>query len=61
MEASDLTEPSLRYLPQRGPTTSAPASAAQPPVECTIVEPAKSVKPICPSQPPPHVHAPTMG
>ena len=32
--------PSL-YLPIRGPRISAPARAAQPPTECTTVEPAK--------------------
>ncbi len=56
-----LTEPSLRNLPQRAPTTMAPAKAAQPPVEWTMVEPAKSWKPIWESQPPPHVQAPTTG
>ena len=29
----DFTVPSSRYLPSRGPTISAPAKAAQPPVE----------------------------
>ena len=48
-------------FPNRAPTTSAPASAAQPPVECTMVEPAKSLNPIALSQPPPQVQAPTMG
>ena len=38
-----------------------PASAAQPPVLCTMVEPAKSLNPISVSQPPPQVHAPTTG
>ena len=42
------------YLPMRGPSTRAPASAAQPPVECTSVEPAKSEKPRASSQPAPH-------
>ena len=55
------TDPSRRNLPSRGPTTSTPAKAAQPPVLCTMVEPAKSVNPISFSQPPPQVHAPTMG
>ena len=45
--------PSAAYLPARGPRTSAPAKAAQPPTECTTVEPAKSMKPIASSQPPP--------
>ena len=31
------------YLPRRGPRNMAPMSAAQPPVECTTVEPAKSL------------------
>ena len=57
----DFTLPSARNLPRLAPTTMAPASAAQPPVECTMVEPAKSWKPISLSHPPPHVQAPTMG
>ena len=56
-----LTVPSRRNLPSLGPTTSMPASAAQPPVLCTMVEPAKSWNPRSLSQPPPHVHAPTIG
>ena len=55
------TEPSRRNLPSRGPATMMPASAAQPPVLCTMVEPAKSWNPISASQPPPQVQAPTMG
>ena len=55
------TDPSLRNLPTRGPTTSAPASAAQPPVPCTMVDPAKSLKSSAASQPPPQVQAPTIG
>jgi hypothetical protein len=39
------------YLPRRGPTMIAPTSAAQPPTECTSVEPAKSWKPMSLSQP----------
>ena len=57
----DLTVPSSRNLPVRAPTINMPANAAQPPVECTIVDPAKSWNPICDNQPPPQVHAPTMG
>ena len=57
----DLTVPSLRNLPFRGPMMMAPASAAHPPVEWTIVDPAKSWKPIADSQPPPQVHEPMMG
>ena len=56
-----LTEPSLRYLPSRGPTTIRPARAAHPPVLCTMVDPAKSLNPIWLSHPSPQVHAPTMG
>ena len=56
-----LTEPSLRNLPSLGPTTNMPASAAQPPVLCTMVEPAKSWNPRSSSQPPPQVQAPTTG
>ena len=55
------TLPSLRNLFRRAPTITAPASAAQPPVECTTVEPAKSLKPNAPSHPPPQVQAPTSG
>ena len=57
----DLTLPSSRNLPRRAPTTITPASAAHPPVEWTMVEPAKSLKPSLVSQPPPHVHAPITG
>src|SRR6056297_290624 len=56
-----LTLPSLPYLPRRGPRTIAPASAAQPPTECTTVEPAKSEKPASASQPPPHCQEPEIG
>ena len=34
--------PSFRYLPIRGPRTTAPASAHQPPIEWTTPDPAKS-------------------
>ena len=34
--------PSGPYLPMRGPSTIAPASAATPPMACTMPEPAKS-------------------
>ena len=37
-----LAEPSLLYLPIRGPSTIAPARAHQPPTEWTTPEPAKS-------------------
>ena len=53
--------PSLSYLPMRGPSSIAPASAAQPPTEWTAASPAKSMKPICASQPPPQIQCPTMG
>ena len=56
-----VTTPSARNLLCRGPTTSAPARAAAPPVPCTMVDPAKSWKPMALSQPPPHVQAPTIG
>jgi len=55
------TRPSLPNLPRRGPSTMAPAKAAQPPTECTTVEPAKSLKPISDSQPPPHCQEPEIG
>ena len=57
----DLTLPSGRNFPSRGPMMIAPARAAHPSVECTIVEPAKSLKPMASSQPPPQVQAPTIG
>ena len=41
---------SPKYLPIRGPMMIAPIRAAQPPVECTRVEPAKSEKPHEPSR-----------
>ena len=53
--------PSLSYLPMRGPSSSAPASAAQPPTEWTAASPAKSMKPRLDSQPPPQIQWPTMG
>ena len=56
-----LGVPSRRNLPSLGPTTSTPASAAQPPTPCTMVEPAKSWNPSSCSHPPPHVQAPTIG
>ena len=56
-----LTAPPGPYLPLRAPSSSAPASAAQPPTEWTRVEPAKSEKPSSLSQPPPHCQAPVIG
>src|SRR3990172_13005342 len=50
---SGSTLPSLLYLPMRGPSAMAPANAAQPPTECTTVEPAKSNMPSFAAQPPP--------
>ena len=50
-----------RNFPMRGPSTSAPASAASAPCRWTIDEPAKSWKPSCSSQPPPHVQWATIG
>ena len=52
--------PSAVYLPSRGPSSKAPASAAQPPTEWTIVDPAKSEKPSIqpPSAVPPQVQCP---
>ena len=55
------TLPSRPNLPRRGPMTTRPASAAQPPVLWTMVEPAKSMNPRSASQPPPQVHAPMRG
>ena len=56
-----LILPSSAYLPMRGPSIMMPASAAQPPIECTTVEPAKSNKPSLASQPPPQIQWPTIG
>ena len=39
----------------------APVRAAQPPTECTMVEPAKSRKPSSLSQPPPQLQEPWIG
>ena len=49
------------YLPSRAPSTMAPASPAQPPTECTTVEPAKSIMPRLDSHPPPQIQCPTTG
>ncbi len=57
----------LSKRPMRGPITSRAASATQPPMLCTTVEPAKSTKPAAPSQPasppsaPPQVQWPNTG
>ena len=53
--------PSLSYLPMRGPRILAPIKAHRPPTMCTAVEPAKSWKPSCESQPPPQIQWPEMG
>ena len=58
----DVTEPSSLKRPVRAPMTIAPARAAQPPVECTKVEPAKSENAkLASKKPPPHSHPPTIG
>ena len=58
--------PSGVYLPRRGPRNTAPASAAHPPVPCTTVEPAKSLKrapamDMSAMNPPPQVQCTTSG
>ena len=55
------TLPSLPNLPMRGPRIMTPASAAQPPMLCTTVEPAKSLKPAVPRKPPPQAQWPPTG
>src|SRR5512134_2605441 len=50
-----FTLPLGPYFPRRGPSSMIPASAAQPPTECTTVDPAKSRKPFDASQPPPQM------
>ena len=59
--SSTLGLPSGPYLPMRGPSVLVPMNAAQPPTACTTVEPAKSVKPMPASQPPPQIQWPTTG
>lgn len=49
------------YLPIRGPSSSTPASAPQPPTLWTKVEPAKSWKFRSASQPPPQPQEPITG
>ena len=51
MKASDMLCPGMactlpveEYFPMRGPRITAPVRAAQPPTECTTVQPAKSQK-----------------
>jgi hypothetical protein len=44
------TAPSGAKRPLRAPSTIRPASATQPPIECTTVDPAKSMKPSFASQ-----------
>src|SRR5690606_18426440 len=60
-QSMGLTWPPGPNLPVRAPSRMAPASAAQPPTECTRVEPAKSEKPSSLSQPPPHCQEPVIG
>ncbi len=55
------TRPSAAYLPRRGPSTMAPASAAKPPAAWTRVEPAKSEKPSSERKPPPHCQDASIG
>ena len=58
----DVTDPSSLKRPVREPITIAPARAAQPPVEWTRVEPAKSEKAkFASKKPPPHSQEPTIG
>ena len=56
-----ITEPLDEYLPNLGPIMIAPTNAAQPPTECTSVEPAKSEKPISAKKPPPQTQDPWIG
>ena len=51
----------LVNLPSLGPSTIAPARAAAPPAACTKVDPAKSEKPACANQPPPHCQPISIG
>jgi hypothetical protein len=48
-------------LAQARPQHDHARQRAQPPTECTSVEPAKSWKPMSFSQPPPHFQEPTIG
>src|SRR2546430_16637292 len=64
-----FAEPPLLYLPMRGPSTIAPASAVTPPTMCTTEDPAKpacqctspTFLPACGSQPQPLTQYPTLG
>ena len=50
-----------RNFPMRGPEHQRPGGAANAPCRWTIDDPAKSWKPSCRSQPPPHVQWATIG
>ena len=52
---------SFSNLPMRGPSSFAPMSAERPPTMWMAQEPAKSWKPSCESQPPPHIQCASMG
>src|SRR6188768_3973744 len=56
-----FNSPRLPYFPRRGPKSHTPTSAAQPPTECTRVDPEKSWKPRSAMNPWPHVHELAMG
>src|SRR3989338_8697171 len=56
-----LILPFSSYFPKRGPSTITPAKAAQPPTECTTVEPAKSHIPSFANQPPPQIQCQVIG
>ena len=55
--------PSLSFVnfPIRGPSMAAPTRAQMPPTMWMQLDPAKSWKPICESQPPPQVQWASMG
>src|SRR3989338_3645510 len=68
ISASDILCPGIALIrplgpnfPKRGPRIMAPVRAAQPPTECTTVDPAKSQKPDFASQPPPQIQCPMVG
>ena len=52
---------SLTNLPIRGPSILAPMIAEIPPTICIQHEPAKSWKPNCANQPPPHIQCASIG
>ena len=58
----DTFQLEINYMDQKLTSqTIVPAKPAQPPTECTIVEPAKSMKPSSLSHPPPQPQCPTIG